>query len=50
MGDGSSPSEPNARKYCEVIQIGIEEDTAEVTLFYTPERGLNSGFQYDDFR
>lgn len=37
---GHNPDEPNARKFCEVIQIGIEEDTAEVTLFYTPERGL----------
>jgi len=40
MGDGYNPDEPNARKFCEVIQIGIEDDTAEVTIFYTPERGL----------
>jgi len=41
MGDGYNPDEPNARKFCEVIQIGIEDDTAEVTIFYTPERGLS---------
>lgn len=41
MGDGFNPPEPNARKYCEVIQIGIEDDTPEVTLYYTPERGLS---------
>lgn len=39
MGDGFDPDEPDHAKYCEVIQIGIEDDTAEVTLFYTPERG-----------
>ena len=50
MSNGFNPPDPNARKYCEVIQIGIEEDTAEVTLFYTPERGLNSGFLYDNLR
>lgn len=41
MDDGYNPDEPNARKFCEVIQIGIEDDTAEVTIFYTPERGLS---------
>jgi len=39
MGDGFNGDEPGAPKYCEVIQIGIEDDTAEVTIFYTPERG-----------
>lgn len=39
MGDGFSPDEPEHAKYCEVIQIGIEDTTAEVTIFYTPERG-----------
>ena len=41
MGDGSNPDEPNVRKFCEVIEIGIEDNTAELTLFYTPERGLS---------
>ena len=41
MGDGFNPDEPNALKFCEVIQIGIEDDTVEVTIFYTPERGLS---------
>lgn len=40
MGDGFNPDEPSARKFCEVIQIGIEDDTAEVTIFYTPEREI----------
>ena len=44
MSHGYQPREPNAPRYCEVVQIGIEEDTAEVTLFYTTERGLNSAF------
>lgn len=39
MGDGYNPNEPEHAKYCEVIQIGIDDDTAEVTIFYTPERG-----------
>lgn len=38
MGDGFNPDEPEHAKYCEVIQIGIEDTTAEVTIFYTPER------------
>lgn len=33
---GNQPEDPDAR-YCEVIQVGIEDDTAEVTIFYTPE-------------
>jgi len=41
MGDGFNPDEPNARKFCEVIQVGIEDDTPEVAIFYTPERGLS---------
>lgn len=41
MGDGFNQDEPSALKFCEVIQIGIEDDTAEVTIFYTPERGLS---------
>ncbi|KAL9965944.1 hypothetical protein ACROYT_G029813 [Oculina patagonica] len=50
MGDGYNPNEPNARKYCEVIQIGIEDDTAEVTLFYTPEREfqISNGYKVED--
>ena len=44
MSHGYQPREPNVPRYCEVVQIGIEEDTAEVTLFYTTERGLNSAF------
>lgn len=49
MGDGYNPNEPEHAKYCEVIQIGIDDDTAEVTIFYTPERGqfhfiFSSGF------
>ena len=39
MGDGFNPDEPEHAKYCEVIQIGIEDTTAEETIFYTPERG-----------
>lgn len=39
MGDGYNPNEPEHAKYCEVIQIRIDDDTAEVTIFYTPERG-----------
>ena len=39
MGDGFNHDEPNARKVCEVIQIGIEDNTPEVTIFYTPARG-----------
>ena len=50
MSGGYHPPEPNARKYCEVVQIGIEDDTAEVTLFYTPERGFNSAFLYNCMR
>ncbi|XP_068732299.1 uncharacterized protein [Montipora capricornis] len=38
MGDGNELDEPHGPKYCEVIQIGIEDDTAEVTIFYTPDR------------
>ena len=38
MGDGYNPNEPEHAKYCEVIQIGIEDDTAEVTIFYTSEK------------
>lgn len=49
MGDGFNPPEPNARKYCEVIQIGIEDDTPEVTLYYTPERGLSLNLKKNDF-
>ena len=44
MSHGYQPREPNVPRYCEVVQIGIEEDTAEVTLFYTTGRGLNSAF------
>lgn len=35
---GNQPEDADAR-YCEVIQVGIEDDTAEVTIFYTPEGG-----------
>lgn len=38
MGDGNELDEPHGPKYCEVIQIGIEDDTAEVTIFYTRDR------------
>ena len=47
MGDGFNPDEPNARKFCEVIQIGIEDDTAEVTIFYTPDRGVSCCVYYN---
>ena len=50
MSGGYHPPEPKAHKYCEVVQIGIEDDTAEVTLFYTPERGFNSAFLYNCMR
>ena len=39
MSDGIEHDDPHHAKYCEVIQIGIEDDTAEVTIFYTPEKG-----------
>ena len=39
MSDGIEQEDPHHAKYCEVIQIGIEDDTAEVTIFYTPEKG-----------
>lgn len=39
MSDGIEHDDPRHAKYCEVIQIGIEDDTAEVTIFYTPEKG-----------
>ena len=39
MGDGNEPNEPNGPRFCEVIRIGIEDNTAEVTIFYTPDRG-----------
>lgn len=29
---GNQPEDPDAR-YCEVIQVGIEDETAEVTIF-----------------
>ena len=47
MGDGFNPDEPNARKFCEVIRIGIEDDTAEVTIFYTPDRGVSCCVYYN---
>lgn len=50
MSNGYNPPEPNARKYCEVVQIGIEDNTAEVTLFYTPEREfqVSDGYVSED--
>ena len=39
MGDGHEANEPNGQRFCEVIRIGIEDNTAEVIIFYTPERG-----------
>ena len=39
MSDGFHPNEPHQAKYCEVIQIGIEDNTSEVTIFYTPDKG-----------
>ncbi|XP_067031346.1 uncharacterized protein [Acropora muricata] len=38
MGDGNEPNEPHGQRFCEVIRIGIEDNTAEVTIFYTPDR------------
>lgn len=50
MSGGYHPPEPKARKYCEVVQIGIEDDTAEVTLFYTTEREfqVSNGYVLED--
>ena len=39
MSDGIEEDEPHGPKYCEVIQIGIDDNTAEVTIFYTPHKG-----------
>ena len=39
MGDGHEANEPNGQRFCEVIRIGIEDNTAEVIIFYTPDRG-----------
>ena len=53
MSGGNENDDPHHAKYCEVIQIGIEDNTAEVTIFYTPERGelafINSCFVYNGF-
>ncbi|XP_074634597.1 uncharacterized protein LOC141893119 [Acropora palmata] len=38
MGDGNEPNEPNGQRFCEVIRLGIEDNTAEVIIFYTPDR------------
>lgn len=40
MSHGYQPREPNAPRYCEVVQIGIEEDTAEVTVV------VNSSYKF----
>lgn len=50
MGDGFNQDEPNARKFCEVIQVGIEDNTPEVTIFYTPEREfkISSGYKVEE--